>query len=93
MVLPSPRREANLHRTLNGRAAYLQITLATTTPEAVGAHPDHLAGAVWKIAGNSRHRHRLADLPSHHGTASAPYHPGPPTPEQDPLFGLGALPR
>ena len=90
LFLPNPTREANLHRKLNGEAPHLGITLATTTPAAADSHPDHLAGAVWKIAGNGRHRHRLADLPSQHGKASTPYHPGPPTPEQDPLYRLGA---
>lgn len=88
MWLPNPTREANLHRKLNGDATHLAITLATTTPAAVTAHPEHLTGPVWKIAGNGRPRHRLIDLPSRHGNPHAPYHPGPPTPQQDPLYRL-----
>ena len=86
--LPSPTREANLHRKLNGDTARLGFTLATTSPAAIAAHPDRITGPVWKIAGNGRPRHRLGDLPSHHGKPGAPYHPGPPTPEQDPLYRL-----
>jgi hypothetical protein len=93
LVLPSPTREANLHRKLNGEAPHLGITLATTSASTAGAHPDRLAGPVWKVAGNGRTRHRLIDLPSHHGKAGTPYHPGPPTPEQDPLYRLGDAPR
>jgi hypothetical protein len=88
--LPNPTREANLHRKLNGIAAHLDLTLATTNPTAVSTHT--IAGPVWKIAGNGRPRHRLADLPSRHGHPDSPYHPGPPTPDQDPLYLLGTPP-
>ena len=85
--LPSPVREANFHRKLNGLAATLPITVATATPSGAGAHPDGPAGPIWKVAGNGRSRYRLAALPSRPGRPGA-YHPGPPTPEQDPLFLL-----
>jgi hypothetical protein len=38
--------------------------------------------------GNGRRRHRLAELPADIG-APGPFHPGPPTIEQDPLYLLG----
>jgi hypothetical protein len=85
--LPNATREANLHRKLNGEAAHLGITLATTTPTVVSAHRDHIAGPIWKLAGNGRCRHRLSELPSRPGRAG-PYHPGPPAPEHDPLHLL-----
>ncbi len=85
--LPSPVRETNFHRKLNGLAATLPITVATATPSGAGAHPDGPAGPIWKVAGNGRSRYRLAALLSHPGRLGA-YHPGPPTPEQDPLFLL-----
>jgi hypothetical protein len=85
--LPSPMREANLHRRLNGEAAHLGIIVATTSPAAVGAHPDAIAGPVWKVAGNGRRRHRLGDLPSQPGESTL-YPLRAPTPQQDPLFLL-----
>lgn len=87
--LPNPTREANLHRKLNGEAAYLGLTLATTTPAAADAHPDQITGPIWKIAGNGRKRQRLTELPCRPGKAG-PYHPGPPTPTDDPLHLLRA---
>ncbi len=94
--LPNPTREANFHRALNGSAAHLGITVATTTPTAITGQSDSICGPVWKIAGNGRSRHRLGALPAHHGKPGTPYHPGPPTPDQDPLHGLAGslmLPR
>jgi hypothetical protein len=87
--LPSPTREANLHRKLNGEAAYLGLTVATSTTAAAHAHSDGVAGPIWKIAGNGRQRQRLADLPARAGRAG-PYHPGPPGPADDPLHLLRA---
>ena len=82
--LPSTARETNLHKRLNGMAP-LGVTVATATRE----HATNLgpAGPVWKVAGNGRRRLHLAELPSHPGQPG-PYHPGPPTPEQDPLHLL-----
>jgi hypothetical protein len=79
--LPNPTRETNLHRRLNGQTATLGITVATA------CHHDHPACRVWKLAGNGRGRVALIDLPSHPGRPG-PYHPGPPTPSQDPLYLL-----
>jgi hypothetical protein len=86
-VLPNATRETNLHRKLNGHASRLGVTVATTTPVSVARSSDGLVGAVWKIAGNGRPRHPLADLP-HRPGEPGPYHPGPPTPDQDPLHLL-----
>jgi hypothetical protein len=87
-VLPNPTRETNLHRKLNNHTTRSGITIATTTPTAAARSANGLAGPVWKIAGNGRPRHRLADLP-HQPGEPGPYHPGPPTPDQDPLHQLG----
>jgi hypothetical protein len=82
--LPSVAREANLHKRLTGMAP-LGVTVATASPEqAAEAGP---TAAVWKVAGNGRRRLALAELPSHPGQPG-PYHPGPPTVEQDPLYRL-----
>lgn len=81
-VVPSRLREQNLHRRLAERGDS-SLTVATTCPEA-GANP---AGPVWRVAGNGRHRLTLGDLATPLGQAG-PLHPGPPTPEQDPLHLL-----
>ena len=57
------------------------IVVATAT------HADHPAGPVWMILGEGHDRHWIADLPSQPGHPG-PYHPGPPTPDQDPLHLL-----
>ena len=91
--LPTPAREANLHDRLTHAhdvdgAADGGVTVATTTPDAVT--PAGLAGPVWRVVGTDQ-RCRLIDLPSSPGRPG-PYHPGPPTPEQDPL-ALLAVPE
>ena len=80
--LPSPTREANLHRRLNGTAPHLGVTIATAhrDPDRPGSPAD----AIWKLAGNGRRRYVLHELPSHPGRPG-PYHPGPPRLEDDPL--------
>jgi hypothetical protein len=81
--LPTTAREANFHRRLNGAARGLIV--ATAAWDAAAGHGP--AGPVWKVAGNGRRRLRLAELPCRWGEAGG-YHPGPPTPEQDPLYLL-----
>ena len=88
--LPSAARETNLHRALNGEAPHLGFALTTTNPDTLAAHRAGPAGQVWRLAGNGRRRHRLADIPSHPGRPG-PYHPGPPTPDDDPLCLLGPV--
>jgi hypothetical protein len=83
-VLPNRIREQNLHRKLAERPEP-GLTIATTCPES----GDDPAGAVWRIAGNGRHRLTLGQLPSSHGQAG-PLNPGPPQPDQDPLRLLAA---
>lgn len=78
--LPTTARETNFHRRLNGAARGLVV--ATAARDTAAEHGP--AGTVWKLAGNGRRRLRLADLPCRIGQPGA-YHPGPPTPEQDPL--------
>jgi hypothetical protein len=81
--LPTTARETNFHRRLNGAARGLIVATATRAA-AVEYGP---AGPVWKVAGNGRRRLRLAELPCRWGEAGG-YNPGPPTPEQDPLYLL-----
>jgi len=59
--------------------------VATAARDAVAGHGP--AGPVWRVAGNGRRRLRLAELPCQLGEPGA-YHPGPPAPEQDPLYLL-----
>jgi hypothetical protein len=84
--LPNRTREATFHRRLNGQATRLDFTVASATPDA-GDNADAPAGPIWKIAGNGRRRHRLSDLPADDGPAG-PYRPGPPLPEQNPLWRM-----
>jgi len=78
--LPTTARESNLHHRLAGVPP--GVTVATAARDAAnGAGP---AGAVWRLAGNGRHRLRLSELPSRPGQPGA-YNPGPATPDEDPL--------
>lgn len=86
-VLPNPTRETNLHRLMDDDHGRLSATVATTTPQAVAASGDGMAGQVWQIGGVPHRRHRLIDLP-HGPSRSGPYDPGPPTADQDPLLLL-----
>jgi len=81
-VLPNRVREQNLHRRLAERPQ-ASLVVATTSPES-GTDP---AQPVWRLAGNGRHRLALADLPAGHGQPG-PLNPGPPTPDQHPLYHL-----
>jgi hypothetical protein len=83
--LPTTAREANLHRRLNGSARGLVV--ATAARDAAAEHGP--AGPVWRLVGNGRRRLRLSELNCQIGQAGA-YHPGPPLPEQDPLYHLHA---
>ncbi|GIJ64903.1 replication-relaxation family protein [Virgisporangium aurantiacum] len=81
--MPSTVRETNFHRRLNGAARGLIVATAARDAAAeLGP-----TGAIWRVTGNGRRRLRLAELPGQIGHAGA-YHPGPPTPEQDPLYLL-----
>lgn len=78
-ALPSRAREQNLHRRLAERPEP-SLVVATTSPEA----GDNPAEPVWRLVGNGRHRHALADLPASHGQPG-PLNPGPPTAVEHPL--------
>jgi hypothetical protein len=81
--LPTTARETNLHKRLAG-ISFAGVTVATAardTTTHAGLSP---ADAIWRLAGNGRHRLRLAELPSAPGTSGA-YNPGPPTAADDPL--------
>ncbi|WP_203919932.1 replication-relaxation family protein [Rugosimonospora africana] len=86
ILLPSPARETHLHQHL-ASAGRLGVWLATATHTQTRSDP---AGPIWRLAGNGRRRHRLVDLPGHLG-ATGPFHPGAPTPVQDPLYLLGPM--
>jgi len=83
--LPTAAREAGVHDYLAGSGA--GVTVATAARDAAAPHGP--AGPVWRLIGNGRRRLRLADLPGPLGE-SGPYHPGPPTREDDPLYLLDA---
>jgi hypothetical protein len=85
--LPSTTRENNLHHRL-ADLNWSGLTIATAARDNPAVARSGPAGRVWRLAGNGRHRLRLADLPSDPGEAGA-YHPGPPTAKQDPLQLLG----
>jgi hypothetical protein len=87
-VLPTRAREQHLHRRLADRPEPT-LVVATTSPEAAGdpgrlRSPHGPAGPVWRVAGNGRHRLRLADLPGEHGEPG-PLNPAAPQPHDDPL--------
>jgi hypothetical protein len=84
--LPSAAREANLHQRLVG-VPLGGVTVATAARDRVTQAGLGPADAVWRIAGNGRHRLPLADLPSAPGP-SAGLNPPPPMPEDDPLYLL-----
>jgi len=85
-ALPNRLREQNLHRRLTDRPEPT-LTIATSSPES-GTNP---ASAVWRLAGNGRHRLTLAELPSHHGPPG-PLNPGAPQPDEHPLHQLDRSP-
>ena len=81
--LPTTARESNLHKRLDGSARGMLV--ATAARDAAAEHGP--AGPVWRLVGNGRRRLRLSELPCRMGESDT-YHPGPPTPEQDPLYLL-----
>lgn len=82
--LPATTRETNLHKRL---AAVERSGLTVATAVRDHAHNHGPAGAVWRVIGNGRRRLTLAELPSRPGEPG-PYHPGPATTEQHPLYLL-----
>lgn len=85
--LPNPTRESHLHHCLRDHAHDLGTTVATTHPT-LADQDDGPAGPIWQLTTDPPGtRRRLIDLPSDPGTPG-PYHPGPPTPAQDPLHLL-----
>jgi hypothetical protein len=83
-VLPSRRREHNLLQRLAATGTF-GVTVATTSQDRVDTGP---AGPIWALAeptgAHPTRRCRLVELPSEPGQPG-PWHPGPPTPHQDPL--------
>ncbi len=89
--LPNPTRESHLHHRLRDHARDLGTTVATTHPS-LAEQDDGPAGPIWQLTTDPPGtRRRLIDLPSDPGTPG-PYHPGPPTPDQDPLHLLDPSP-
>lgn len=86
--LPSSTIETNLHQHLTNHAAggTRGVLVATAARDHATDHGGP-AGPVWKVVGNGRRRLRLADLPGPLGVGGA-YHPGPPQPDEDPLYLL-----
>jgi hypothetical protein len=80
--LPTKARESNLHHHL-ADLPWAGLTIATAARDHA-ADAGGPAAAVWRIAGNGRHRLTLADLPANpDGTGAFPV--GSPPPEDDPL--------
>jgi hypothetical protein len=78
--LPTTTRETNLHRHL-AELPPIGATIATAARDAA-ANPTQ---PVWLLATDTgRQRRTLADLPADAGHPG-PYHPGPATPDDDPL--------
>ncbi len=97
--LPGPVREQNLHRHLAAAAPWgspaspgtglgrgiglgAEVVVATTTRERhqqIGP-----AAPLWRLVGDPDPPRRMIDLPCAPGRPG-PYHPGPPTPHEDPL--------
>jgi hypothetical protein len=83
--LPTTAIETNLHRYL-GRSGTHGVIVATAARDHAAEHGGP-AGPVWKVVGNGRRRLRLAELSGPVGEGGA-YHPGPPQPDEDPLYLL-----
>lgn len=79
-VLPSRLREHHLWQRLTATGTY-GVIVATTSQDRVDTDP---AGPIWALAAGTGVRRRLIEVPCDVGQAS-PIHPGPATPEQDPL--------
>ena len=73
VVLTSPQRETELHRTVPPR----QYLLATATPQP-GSNP---AEAIWLPLGSTGPRQRLADLRHLHHQHRISHNPGPAVPQ------------
>lgn len=82
--LPTRLRETNLHKQITAAARHGLVVATAARDNLAGHGPD---GPVWRLAGNGRHRLRLADLDSDHGQPG-PYRPGPPSSDQHPLHLL-----
>ena len=82
--LPTSTVETNLHRHLAGETSGVVVATAARDHAADHGGP---AGPVWKVVGNGRRRLCLADLPGSVGKEGG-FNPGPPKPEDDPLFLL-----
>jgi hypothetical protein len=81
--LPTTAIETRLHQYLAGATRGLLV--ATAARDRADEHGP--AGPVWHLVGNGRRRLRLAELPDRL-TEGGAYHPGAPTPNEDPLYLL-----
>ncbi|MDG6104016.1 replication-relaxation family protein [Dactylosporangium aurantiacum] len=79
-VLPSRARERNLLQRF-AAAGTCGVVVATSTQDRAGTDP---AGPIWTLPGDTGPRLRLIEVPSELGWRG-PLHPGPPSPDQDPL--------
>ncbi|GLL03713.1 replication-relaxation family protein [Dactylosporangium matsuzakiense] len=83
--LPSTAIEAHLHRHLTGLDGGTRgVPIATAARDYAGSHGGP-AGPVWSVVDGGRQRLRLAELSGPLGP-EGPFHPGPPRPDEDPLF-------
>lgn len=84
--LPTTAIETNVHQHLAGQSTGVLVATAARNHATDHGGP---AGPVWQIIGDDRtSRLRLAQLPGPVGTPGLAYHPGPPEPDEDPLYLL-----
>jgi protein involved in plasmid replication-relaxation len=81
--LASTAQETHLHQHLAG--ATRGLVVATAARDRPAGHGP--AGPMWQVVGGGGCRLRLAELPDRL-TAGGAYHPGPPGPDEDPLYLL-----
>ncbi len=86
--LPTTTIETHLHRHLADHADGTRGIVVATAARDHAAQHGGPAGPVWRMVGNGRRRLRLAELPGPVGPTGLAYHPGPPQPQEDPLYLL-----
>src|SRR6266540_2186442 len=86
--LPTTTIETHLHRHLADHADGTRGIVVATAARDHAAQHGGPAGPVWRMVGNGRRRLRLAELPGPVGPTGLAYHPGPPEPQEDPLYLL-----
>ncbi|MEU4428865.1 replication-relaxation family protein [Actinoplanes sp. NPDC024001] len=87
--LPTTRVEQHLHDYLAAQPGSTDAVIVATGARDYATGCGGPAGPVWHLVGYGPRRWRLAELPGPVGAGGQAYHPGPPAPEEDPLYLLG----